>query len=216
MPHEMLANEANGDEGPGDRLTEAIRTLGVTQVEMARRTKVGPAYINDVIRGRRSLTEAFADRLQLEFGIDRIWLRHGEGQMLRRLPLQGDPKGGLALVPVPLLERPCPGNPLDSDHWLGSTHHLPRGLARPSIPEHHRYVLRVTTCAPRGEIRPGDLVLVENIAKPNVRELELCWCTALIRREATVLQIKTSHRVARVQIWGRCLGVVWRALSPLD
>lgn len=216
MPRGTHANEANGGEGPGDRLAEALRALGVTQVEVARRTKVGPAYINDVIRGRRSLTEAFADRLQLEFGIDRIWLRHGEGQMLRRLPLPEDLKGGLALVPVPLLERPCPGNPLDSDQWLGSFHPLPRGLARPSAPDRYRYVLRVSSCASEGEVRRGDLVLVENLPKPNIRELENCWCTALIRRKATVLQLKVSHQAAGVQIWGRCLGVVWRALPGLD
>jgi hypothetical protein len=71
-------------------------------------------------------------------------------------------------------------------------------------------------CPPGGEVRRGDLVFVENLPNPDISKLENCWCTALIRREATVLQIKISHRVARVQIWGRCLGVVWRALSTLD
>lgn len=199
---------------PGERLGKALKALGLTQAEVGRRTRVGTAYVNDVIHGRRGLTEPWAEWLQQEFGIDKIWLRYGEGQMLRRLPGSAGPHDtgtGVPMVPLPILDHPCQGNPLDSDRWVGSTHPLPRSLARPSSPNSYRYVLRVSDAGKTGEMRDGDLVLVENSPAGETPDLTGCWCA--IRTGNTLKwRLIRDPSQTRGEIWGRCLGIVWREM----
>jgi transcriptional regulator with XRE-family HTH domain len=196
------------------RLATAIRTLKVTQAEVARRTEVGATYISDVVHSRRPVTNSFAAVLQAEFGIDKLWLRHGEGEMFRRQP----PEAGIAeladaggMVSLPLLDAPCPGNPLDAAAWASSTHPVPRNLARPSAPDCRRYVLRIDADAAGREFRKGDLVLVENLPDPSFSDLVGCWCTVGTGEEA-VLRCVTRGTRARGSIWGRCVALVWREL----
>ena len=59
-------------ESPGDRLASALKALEVRQADVARRTKVSTAYVNDLIHGRRSISEPYAEWLQTEYGIDKI------------------------------------------------------------------------------------------------------------------------------------------------
>ena len=73
-------------DSPNARLAQAIQELKVTQAEVGRRTKVGAPYINDLVRARRSVSEPFAEYLQSEFGINKVWLRYGEGPMFQEVP----------------------------------------------------------------------------------------------------------------------------------
>ena len=196
---------------PATRLEQAVQRLGITQAEIARRTRTLPAYVNDVIHGRRSLTEAFAAMLQMEFGVDKIWLRHGEGQVFRRLPSGESLHGSVAMTPVPLLDRPCQGNPLDSEFWVGSTHPLPRGMARPAAPDRYRYVLRIAGCGCTRAIHDDDRVLVENLPGPDPHDFVGCWCVVETHEGGVIRQIRPSDP-GRAVIWGRCLGIVWRQL----
>lgn len=208
----------NGDSPPlaaGARLERAVEQLGITQAQIARRTSAPASYVNDVIRGRRSLSEGFAGTLQNEFGIDRIWLRHGEGQMFRRLPPQPSLEGGGHMTPLPLLDQPCKGNPLDCGAWAGSTHPVPRGQARPTAPDLHRYVLRVSGQGSRGGIRDGDLVVVETLSPQSSLELGGCWCIVVTDNVSRIRQFRKSER-PRGEVWGWCLGIVWRPFPPPD
>ena len=37
----------------GERINQRLDDLGMTQVELARRAKLSPGYVNDLIKGRR-------------------------------------------------------------------------------------------------------------------------------------------------------------------
>ena len=198
-------------ETPAGRMKRALGQLGITQTEVARRISTSTSYINDVIRGRRSMTEAFANTLQIQFGIDKIWLRYGEGQMFRRLPPQPVFEGGGLMSPLPLLERPCDGNPLDSGSWAGSTHPVPRGQARPSALDCYRYVLRVSGQGTTGDIRDGDLVIVETKPARSLPDLQGGWCCTEVNNTSRIQRIK-NPRTTKAKILGRCVGIVWRPL----
>jgi hypothetical protein len=205
---------AEVDDSPPARLAQALQALNVTQAEVGRRTKVGAPYVNDVLRGRRPVSEPFAEYLQTEFGIDKIWLRYGEGQMFRRLPPSAATVGGMGgvgLAQLPLLDRPCAGNPLDSVAWLGSTHPVPRSLANPSVANRYRYVVRVAGCGASGEIRDGDVVLVENFARSAPGDLAGSCCVVADAGVGKIQRITKSAQ-NRLEIWGRCIGLLWRGL----
>lgn len=214
----MSENSGPTPDSPRARLARAMKESGITQAEIGRRTNVGPQYVNDVLHNRRPLTEAFAEYLQTEFGFDKMWLKYGEGQVFRHLPpLAGAPAASVALTSLPLLDRPCRGNPLDSDRWVGSTHSVPRSLARPDAVRGFRYVLKVEDCGRKGEIRDGDLLLVENVLKPSVEELTGRWCIVSISGKTTFRKIKiTSSDRTRGDVWGWCVGILWRALAAAD
>lgn len=69
--------------GPGSskRMVEVLKAVGISQAEMSRQIGVGSQYTNDVVRGRRSLGDKLAARLQAKYGVSPAWLRYGEGKM---------------------------------------------------------------------------------------------------------------------------------------
>lgn len=200
-------------DSPNARLAQAIQELKVTQAELGRRTKVGSPYVNDVLRGRRSISEPFAEYLQSEFGINKIWLRYGEGPMFRRFSPSASVKGavaGFGLAQLPLLDRPCDGNSQENEAWLGSTHPVPLSLANPSASDRHRYVLRIAGYGTSGEIRDGDLVLVENAGGFSSDELACRLCVVATAGIGKIRRI--AEPKDRLEIWGRCIGILWRGL----
>lgn len=209
---ESSPSEKTAPETPSARLATAITALTITQAEVARRTKVGPSYVNDVVHGRRSVTEPFAEMLQAEFGIDKLWLRNGSGQMFRRLPpvASGPQAAAVPMAPLPLLDGPCAGDPMDSDIWRGSMHVVPRSLARASDPDNHRYVLRVRGQGERGEIRDDDLILVESIRRAAPKDVVGRWCVVAKRHGEGLRLVKESDAC---RILGKCIGLLWRSLD---
>ncbi len=65
----------------GERLREFLAAKGMTQAELARRLGVSPAYVNDVITGRKNVTLNFANRLSPEIDLSPYWLIWGAGPM---------------------------------------------------------------------------------------------------------------------------------------
>jgi hypothetical protein len=157
------------------------------------------------------LTEGFAGTLQNELGIDKLWLRYGEGQMFRRLPPQPSLPVAATMTPLPLLDRPCKGNPLDSNAWAGSTHPVPRGQALPLAPDRYRYVLRASGHDSAGDIREGDLVVVETLPDQTSVGLSNCWVVVAHDRVTRIRRVGRSADPGS-QVWGWCVGIVWRRL----
>ena len=61
---------------PGDILVgEFLEPLGITQREFAKSIAVSPAYVTDIVRGRRGVTPEMALRFEAALGISaRLWL----------------------------------------------------------------------------------------------------------------------------------------------
>ena len=61
---------------PGDILVgEFLKPLGITQREFAKSVGVSPAYITDIVRGRRGVTPEMALRFEAALGVSaRLWL----------------------------------------------------------------------------------------------------------------------------------------------
>jgi addiction module HigA family antidote len=61
---------------PGDILVgEFLGPLGITQRDFAKSIAVSPAYITDIVRGRRGVTSEMALRFEAALGVSaRLWL----------------------------------------------------------------------------------------------------------------------------------------------
>lgn len=60
---------------PGETLLEVLEDKGITQRELACKTGVSAAYVSKIIRGTKSISTAFARKLEYTLGIDtQFWI----------------------------------------------------------------------------------------------------------------------------------------------
>lgn len=60
---------------PGETLFEVLEERGITQAELATRTNVSPAYVSNVIAGKKGISANFAMGLEYALGVPRsFWL----------------------------------------------------------------------------------------------------------------------------------------------
>ena len=60
---------------PGETIADVLEERGLTQVELAARTGVTPAYISNVISGKKNISANFAMSLEYALGVPKsFWL----------------------------------------------------------------------------------------------------------------------------------------------
>ena len=60
---------------PGETIADLLLERGLTQKESAQRLGVSPAFLSDVIRGKKDISEALARGLELAFDVPKtFWL----------------------------------------------------------------------------------------------------------------------------------------------
>ena len=75
---------------PGETLQETLEALGMSRKDLAARTDLTAKHINEIIKGRASISEATALRLEMVLGIDASFWRNLEQQYQTRLsPFEG-------------------------------------------------------------------------------------------------------------------------------
>ena len=60
-----------------------FRTNKIKQVEIANRLGIAKSQVNSLLKGRDKFGEKMAQRWEDEFGLNKFWLRYGEGSMLK-------------------------------------------------------------------------------------------------------------------------------------
>lgn len=65
----------------GDKLREFFKNKGLTQKEIADRLGVAPSYITKIFNGERGFGEKQAEKWETLFGLSRVFLMTGEGNM---------------------------------------------------------------------------------------------------------------------------------------
>lgn len=60
-----------------------FRTNKIKQVEIAKRLGIAKSQVNSLLKGRDKFGEKMAQRWEDEFGLNKFWLRYGEGSMLK-------------------------------------------------------------------------------------------------------------------------------------
>jgi hypothetical protein len=63
-----------------DRLQFVLNREGVTQTQLAESLDYAPSYINNILRGRKPMSEHCARKLSDAFGLSVDWLLHGKGE----------------------------------------------------------------------------------------------------------------------------------------
>lgn len=66
----------------GEKLREYFDNQGITQKEVAEKIGVKPPYITKILNGERAIGKNQVDKWVTHFGLSRIWLLTGEGDML--------------------------------------------------------------------------------------------------------------------------------------
>ena len=65
-----------------ERIRQARKALGFTQVAFAQRIAVSPSYLAGMELGDKTVNDRTIKLISMEFGIDEHWLRTGDGVML--------------------------------------------------------------------------------------------------------------------------------------
>ncbi len=205
-----------------ERLVQVLNELtakGQTQLEIAECLAVPQGYLSDVKNGHRLLSELFARRFSDEFAVNSRWLLHGEGTMAK--PLVGP------AIPPSLkhtLSEPCLGDPAQSPARTGygtevAGHAVPL-LAEATLP----YVLELPYDAPAMSLRRGDLLLMDQKAKPTSRQIVVLRHSTKGKEAGKLVLARRTPRGAFVRLddgaairgqveeVGQVLGLVWRAM----
>lgn len=67
----------------GERVNLVRQHLGIAQAEFGARIKLSQNYIWMIEAGKRIPSDRTISDICREFGVDEVWLRHGEGEMFR-------------------------------------------------------------------------------------------------------------------------------------
>ena len=76
MPSGLVSYEPDYAVSPGETLREVLQEAGMTQNELARRAELSPKHVNQLAKGRVSLTPAVAMKLEQVLGVPsaRFWI----------------------------------------------------------------------------------------------------------------------------------------------
>ncbi len=107
-----------GSEALASRLRYLVERSKLTQTAFARRIGVDPSNLSKYLLGRLPVTDALVNRIVLDLGVSRAWLRDGEG-----VPFDKELHAREIAVDEPLLAAPVPdGVPVyDLDVMAGTT-----------------------------------------------------------------------------------------------
>lgn len=67
----------------GERIEQVLKVSGLKKIEAARRLNVSSAFITQLCKGDSGASDRTISDICREFGVDEVWLRHGEGEMFR-------------------------------------------------------------------------------------------------------------------------------------
>jgi len=67
----------------GERIEQVLKVSGLKKIEAARRLNVSSAFITQLCKGDSGAGDRTISDICREFGVDEVWLRHGEGEMFR-------------------------------------------------------------------------------------------------------------------------------------
>ena len=67
----------------GERIEQVLKASGIKKIEAARRLNVSSACITQLCKGDSGASDRTISDICREFGVDEVWLRHGEGEMFR-------------------------------------------------------------------------------------------------------------------------------------
>lgn len=66
-----------------NELASYLRANKIKQVEIADKLGISKAQVNSLLKGRDKFGERMAQRWEDEFGVNKVWLMFGEGEMLK-------------------------------------------------------------------------------------------------------------------------------------
>lgn len=68
-----------------DRIKEVRKYLGLSQQEFADRLSISRSNLGNIETGAISVTSRVIEAICREYNVNEVWLRHGEGDMFRKL-----------------------------------------------------------------------------------------------------------------------------------
>jgi transcriptional regulator with XRE-family HTH domain len=63
------------------RIKQVRKTVGLPQTKFAKRIAISTGYIADIELGNNNASERVIRLISMEFGVDELWLRTGQGSM---------------------------------------------------------------------------------------------------------------------------------------
>lgn len=215
----MPVQDANSKESREERVRElfdGLRSMHMSQKEIAAQLNVPPQYLSDVKTGRRPLTGQFAQRIADVFRVNYSWLMKGQGSA--GIPVAEKISSTTSrLLGLPVLSSPVEGDPHKSKSWDGSLIEISGAAAARAAWATQPYVLRLDKNDFAGRLKKGDMVLVSQDREraPEVAILKHQSRLELARRGAdgTWKTLVKGQTRKDPDIIGACVVIVW---APLD
>ena len=192
-----------------------LANQGTTQQELASKLRVTPAYICDCKKGRRSITELFARRLEHAFGRNHRWFLGTDS------PARSGRFGLKDTVPIalPVLPYPIQGDPCSHRRWDGSQMELCGMPASRGLESRWPYIVRLGNGDRQGRLKRGDLILVSQTESPQAEVQVINWRRKVMiaRRSRSGWEV-LSRRYdvvldeAEAEAVGHCVALVWAGL----
>jgi hypothetical protein len=191
---------------------DELADQGTTQQEVARRLRVSPAYVCDCKRGRRTVSELFARRLEHEFGRNHRWFLGGDpagfGEYAEAQPMSAT---------LPVFPHPISGEPSGHRSWNGIRMELCGIAASRAAQSRWPYILRCAHGDRRGRLRRDDLVLVSQTDNPRAQIRVVNWRrkVMLARRTRSGWEILSKRQevvLEEAEPVGHCVAIVWAGL----
>lgn len=68
-----------------DRIAQVVQHSGLTKTAFAKRVNISQGFISELCSGKSNPSDRTIVDICREFSVDEVWLRTGEGEMLRKL-----------------------------------------------------------------------------------------------------------------------------------
>jgi hypothetical protein len=199
-----------------ERLNELLAQLaekGVNQSAVARRAGMPVAFLSDLKRGQRQMTELIARRLGEEFNVDYGWLLGLTADSER--PVFRSKAGGERTL-VPLLDVPVAGDPRAHKRWKGAYVELVGIAAVKAAQSAQPYVLRFGNNDHAGRLKKGDHILVSQSASDSAELSVVVDGSKLFlarRQSGNWIRAATGQPIrGEGSVAGHCVGVIWAPL----
>jgi len=173
----------------GKRIKQLRLSLGLSQLEFAKRAEMSVGGICEIEKGMRGLTNTTIMRICKAFNVSPSWLLTGEAESI----IASSPTAEYAtenLVSLPILSNVPTGYPITPIEHVDGYFPLPENL----IKDPKAFILKVQGASMEPDIYENDLIVVSPLRKT---EIKGTGDLAVIRCDSGEVAIKYVHKEKR-------------------
>jgi hypothetical protein len=198
-----------------DALVNRLVEQGATKTRIAGAIGVSPQYLNDILGGRRALTELIARRIGEQFHLDYRLLLGQAAQDPQ--PASNSASLSIPIDMVPILSCPIAGEPSHHQCWDATYFRIPEIALPKLLVADCPYVLRFLDDDVEKRLHRNDLVLISQSQNEDAQIVVInngSECFLARRKSRKWVRIADGQSLTgETGLVGYCVGVLWSTLE---